>query len=82
MKARWPRLNLDACLKDMHLTTTSGQIHVGFDAYRLVPALRSNALSGSSEIAGVTGKLRLDDRNRIRRDLEWAQMKGGAPNPL
>ncbi len=54
----------------------------GFDAYRLVPALRSNGLSGSSEIAGVTGKLRKDDHNRIRRDLEWAQMKGGAPTPL
>jgi outer membrane PBP1 activator LpoA protein len=47
-----------------------------------VPALRSNGLSGSSEIAGVTGRLHLDDHNRIRRDLEWAQMKGGAPNPL
>jgi outer membrane PBP1 activator LpoA protein len=54
----------------------------GFDAYRLVPALRSNGLSGSGEIAGVTGRLHLDDHNRIRRDLEWAQMKGGAPNPL
>ena len=54
----------------------------GFDAYRLVPALWSNGLSGSSEIAGVTGKLRLDDHNRIRRDLEWAQLKGGAPNLL
>ena len=54
----------------------------GFDAYRLVPALRSNGLSGSSAIAGVTGKLRLDEHNRIRRELEWAQMKGGAPNPL
>jgi ABC-type branched-subunit amino acid transport system substrate-binding protein len=54
----------------------------GFDAYRLVPALRSNGLNGSSEISGVTGKLRLDDQNRIRRDLEWSQMKGGAPNPL
>jgi outer membrane PBP1 activator LpoA protein len=54
----------------------------GFDAYRLVPALRSNGLSGSSEIAGVTGRLHLDDHNRIRRDLEWAQMKGGAPSPL
>jgi len=39
-------------------------------------------LSGSSAIAGVTGKLRLDEHNRIRRELEWAQMKGGAPNPL
>ncbi|HLZ97511.1 MAG TPA: penicillin-binding protein activator [Steroidobacteraceae bacterium] len=54
----------------------------GFDAYRLVPALRSNGLSGSSEISGVTGKLRLDDHNRIRRDLEWAQIRGGTASPL
>jgi outer membrane PBP1 activator LpoA protein len=54
----------------------------GFDAYRLVPALRSKTLTESAEIAGVTGKLRLDDHNRIRRDLDWAQIKGGVPNLL
>jgi len=54
----------------------------GFDAYRLVPSLRANSAGSSSEIAGVTGKLHLDDHNRIRRDLEWAQIKGGAPNAL
>ena len=54
----------------------------GFDAYRLVPALRSNTLSGTSEIAGVTGKLRLDEHNRIRRELDWAQMKNGQPAAL
>ncbi len=54
----------------------------GFDAYRLVPALRSKSLSGMTEIAGVTGKLRLDDRNRIRRELDWAQMRNGVPAPL
>jgi uncharacterized protein len=53
----------------------------GYDAYRLIPGLRSNS-SGSSQIAGVTGKLHLDDHNRIRRDLEWAQIKGGVPNGL
>jgi uncharacterized protein len=53
----------------------------GFDAYRLVPSLRSNS-PGSAEIAGVTGKLHLDDHNRIHRDLEWAQIKGGVPYGL
>jgi uncharacterized protein len=53
----------------------------GFDAYRLVPGLRSNS-PGSTEIAGVTGKLHLDDQNRIRRDLEWAQIKGGVASAL
>jgi len=42
----------------------------GFDAYRLVPALRSNSLSGPTRLR-LTGKLRLDDHNRIRRELDW-----------
>jgi outer membrane PBP1 activator LpoA protein len=54
----------------------------GFDAYRLVPGLRSNAPNAASEIAGVTGKLHLDQQNRVRRDLEWAQIKNGMPNVL
>jgi hypothetical protein len=54
----------------------------GFDAYRLVPALRSQTLSGSNEIAGVTGKLRLDEHNRIRRELDWVQMRNGVPAEL
>jgi uncharacterized protein len=54
----------------------------GFDAYRLVPGLRSNAPAAQSEIAGVTGKLHLDQQNRIRRDLDWAQIKNGQPNVL
>jgi uncharacterized protein len=51
----------------------------GFDAYRLVPGLRSGNPAASSEIAGVTGKLHLDQQNKVRRDLDWAQIKGGAP---
>jgi uncharacterized protein len=51
----------------------------GFDAYRLVPALKTHSLTQSTEISGVTGKLHLDDHNRIRRDLDWAQIKGGVP---
>lgn len=54
----------------------------GFDAYRLVPELRSNAPNSTSDIAGVTGKLHLDTQNKIRRDLDWAQIKGGVPNVL
>jgi outer membrane PBP1 activator LpoA protein len=52
----------------------------GFDAYRLVPSLRSGTAAASSDIAGVSGKLRLDQQNKIRRDLEWAQIKGGVPS--
>jgi outer membrane PBP1 activator LpoA protein len=54
----------------------------GFDAYRLVPALKANTLGASGDLAGVTGKLHLDDHNRIRRDLDWAQIKDGVPVPL
>ena len=54
----------------------------GFDAYRLVPALRAEALSETNEIAGVTGKLFLDDHNRIRRELDWVQITNGIPSPL
>jgi outer membrane PBP1 activator LpoA protein len=54
----------------------------GFDAYRLMPALRAKPSAGAGEISGVTGKLRLDDNNRIHRDLDWAQIRNGAPNSL
>ncbi len=56
----------------------------GFDAYRLVPALRakSPATATAGEISGVSGRLHLDDHNRIRRDLDWAQIRSGAPNAL
>jgi len=54
----------------------------GFDAYRLVPALRSKSLVGTTEIAGVTGKLHLDEHNRVHRDLDWAQIKDGVPAGL
>jgi uncharacterized protein len=51
----------------------------GFDAYRLVPALRAKALSESNTIAGVTGRLHLDEHNKIRRELDWSQIKSGVP---
>jgi outer membrane PBP1 activator LpoA protein len=54
----------------------------GFDAYRLVPALRSKSPAAASAIAGVTGRLHLDEHNRIRRDLDWAQIRDGEPNAL
>ncbi len=51
----------------------------GFDAYRLVPALRSKSLSPPNKISGVTGKLSLDAQNRIHRELDWAQLRSGVP---
>jgi outer membrane PBP1 activator LpoA protein len=54
----------------------------GFDAYRLVPALRSKSPDAASEISGVTGRLHLDERNRVHRELDWAQIRNGMPNAL
>ncbi len=54
----------------------------GFDAYQLVPALQARTLGGGGELAGVTGKLHLDEHNRIRRDLDWAQVRNGVPAAL
>jgi outer membrane PBP1 activator LpoA protein len=54
----------------------------GFDAYRLVPALRSKSPAEAGDISGVTGKLHLDGQNRIRRDLDWSQIRNGVPNGL
>jgi len=54
----------------------------GFDAYRLVPVITSNELSTTQDLAGVTGMLSLDDRHRVRRELEWVQMRSGIPQPL
>jgi outer membrane PBP1 activator LpoA protein len=51
----------------------------GFDAYRLIPVLKGKAGESGWGMSGVTGHLQLDDHNRIRRELEWAQIKNGAP---
>ncbi len=54
----------------------------GFDAYRVVPALRAKTLTETTDIAGVTGKLHLDAQRRIRRELDWARIKDGVPEVL
>jgi outer membrane PBP1 activator LpoA protein len=54
----------------------------GFDAFRLVPALRSKSGSAINDISGVTGRLHIDDQNRVRRDLDWAQIRNAVPNPV
>jgi outer membrane PBP1 activator LpoA protein len=39
-------------------------------------------LSETNSVSGVSGKLYLDEHNRIRRELDWVQLKNGAPTPL
>jgi outer membrane PBP1 activator LpoA protein len=61
-------------------TTRRNRLYAfGFDAFRLVPLLRGKSAGAESGIAGVTGQLHVDEHNRIRRELEWAQIKNGVP---
>ncbi len=54
----------------------------GFDAYHLVPALRSGYFNDGAQLPGMSGRLRLDDHDRIRRSLDWALIKDGEPQAL
>jgi uncharacterized protein len=53
----------------------------GFDAFRLIPVLRSSR-PAAIPIGGMTGRLLVDDRGRVRRELNWAQVENGRPRPL
>ncbi len=54
----------------------------GFDAYRLFVALRSAPAGSAISVEGLTGQLSLDSGGRVRRELEWAQLRDGQPHPL
>ncbi len=54
----------------------------GFDAYRLIPILRSGVRGTASAIGGVTGRLTVDPQGRVRRELDWAQIRDGQPRML
>ena len=54
----------------------------GFDAYRLVPILKSERSNARIDVPGMTGRLSLDGRGRIHRTLEWAQIVDGKVRPL
>jgi outer membrane PBP1 activator LpoA protein len=51
----------------------------GFDAYRLIPLLKNPASARLDSIAGMTGRLTLDDNGRVRRDLDWVEIRSGQP---
>jgi uncharacterized protein len=48
----------------------------GFDAFRIAASLQRGARLASE---GLTGTLSIDAQGRIRRELEWVRIKGGAP---
>jgi len=51
----------------------------GYDAMRVAAALQRG---GSINPQGLTGTLSVDAQGRVRRELEWVRIKGGAPTPL
>jgi uncharacterized protein len=54
----------------------------GFDAYRLLNALRTAPAGGAISVEGLTGTLTLDADRRVHRQLEWAQLRDGQPRLL
>jgi uncharacterized protein len=54
----------------------------GFDAYRLVPLLKAGKFGNEHAVPGMTGLLSVDSKGRVHRELDWAQVAGGKPNPL
>lgn len=53
----------------------------GYDAFQLVPVLRGSRPT-ATPLVGMTGRLAVDDRGRVRRELDWAQVENGRPRPL
>lgn len=53
----------------------------GYDAFRMIPVLRSSQPT-TTPLGGLTGRLLVDDRGRVRRELNWAQVENGRPRPL
>ena len=62
----------------------------GFDAYRLMMALRQAPTAGAGQapsaasisLEGLTGDLTVDPSGRVHRGLDWAEVHGGEPRPL
>ena len=45
----------------------------------LAPLIAGKSAGQATELDGMTGTLHIDAHNRIRRDLNWAQIKNGVP---
>lgn len=52
----------------------------GHDAVELMAQLRAGR--GATPIDGLTGRLSFGDDGRVRRELEWARIEGGRPQPI
>jgi outer membrane PBP1 activator LpoA protein len=51
----------------------------GYDAFRIATSLQRGA---GVNPQGLTGTLSIDAQGRVRRELEWARIKNGVPEPL
>jgi uncharacterized protein len=54
----------------------------GFDAYRIVPLLKAGQFGSAHAIPGMTGLLSVDEKGRVRRELDWARVSDGQATPL
>jgi hypothetical protein len=52
----------------------------GYDAVELMTQLRSG--HATSTIDGLTGRLTLGSDGRVQRELDWARIEGGRPQPI
>ena len=60
-----------------------GRLHAfGYDAFRMIGELRRLRIGNSTPLPGLTGRLAIDSRGRVRRELDWAQVVNGRPNLL
>ncbi|HTU66974.1 MAG TPA: penicillin-binding protein activator [Steroidobacteraceae bacterium] len=51
----------------------------GYDAFRIATSLQRGQPVNPQ---GLTGTLSIDPQGRVRRELEWVRIKGGAPVPM
>lgn len=64
--------------------TLSRLYALGYDAWQLLPAIRSQSIAGplrDGEIQGLTGTLNADSMGRVHRRLLWATVRSGQPAP-
>ncbi len=55
---------------------------LGIDALSIVPHLERMRSDATASFNGHTGRLRLNERGRIHRQLQWAQFEEGRPRPV
>lgn len=54
----------------------------GYDAWLIYQGLRGTGGGTMTPVDGATGRLSLDAERRVRRELDWAQIRNGLPRAL